>query len=96
MSAYIVVDTRITNEVEYKEYKKLAKPIVEKHGGIYLVRGGTLDIIEDDLWTPTRIVVLEFPDMKSAKQFIDSEEYAPVKKMRHRNAKCTLFIVDGS
>ena len=96
MSAYIIVDTKITNEAEYEEYKRLAKPIVEKHGGLYRVRGGTLDIIEADLWTPTRIVVVEFPDMNSARAFIDSEEYAPVKKMRHQNAECTLFIVDGS
>ena len=96
MSAYINVDTKITNETEYEEYKRLAKPIVEKHGGLYRVRGGTLDIIEADLWTPTRIVVVEFPDMSSARAFIDSEEYEPVKKMRHQNAECTLFIVDGS
>lgn len=96
MSAYIIVDTKIVYEIEYEEYKKLAKPIVEKFGGIYRVRGGTMDIREADLWTPTRIVVLEFPDMKSAQEFIDSEEYAPVKQMRHKNAECTLFIVDGS
>lgn len=96
MSAYIIVDTKIENEIEYEEYKRLAKPIAEKHGGIYRVRGGTLDIIEADLWTPTRIVVVEFPDMNSARAFIDSEEYAPVKKIRHQNAECTLFIVDGS
>lgn len=96
MSAYIIVDTKVSNEIEYEEYKKLAKPIVEKFGGIYRVRGGTMDIRETDLWTPTRMVVLEFPDMKDAQAFIDSEEYAPVKKMRHKNAECTLFIVDGS
>ncbi|MCP4431199.1 MAG: DUF1330 domain-containing protein [Gammaproteobacteria bacterium] len=33
--------------------------------------------------------------MESARAFIDSEEYAPVKKIRHANAECTLFIVDG-
>ncbi len=96
MSAYIIVDTKITNETEYEEYKKLAKPIAEQYGGIYRVRGGTMDIRETDLWTPTRMVVVEFPDMKSAQAFIESEEYAPVKQMRHKNAECTLFIVDGS
>lgn len=96
MSAYIIVDTKITNEIEYEEYKKLAKPIAEQYGGIYRVRGGTMDIRETGLWTPTRMVVVEFPDMKSAQAFIESEEYAPVKQMRHKNAECTLFIVDGS
>ena len=96
MSAYIIVDTKISNEIEYEEYKKLAKPIADKYGGIYRVRGGTLDIRETDLWTPTRMVVIEFPDMEHAQSFLDSEEYAPVKQRRHKNAKCTLFIVDGS
>ena len=96
MSAYIIVDTKITNESEYEEYKKLAKPIVEKFGGVYRVRGGALEVREADLWTPTRIVIVEFPDMASAQAFLDSDEYAPVKPMRHRNADSTLFIVEGS
>ncbi|MBT3203266.1 MAG: DUF1330 domain-containing protein [Gammaproteobacteria bacterium] len=96
MSAYLIVDTQIENATVYEEYKKLAKPIAEKFGGIYRARGGQLDIVETDLWSPTRIVIIEFPDMKSARAFIDSEEYAPVKPLRQNNAKCTLFIVDGS
>lgn len=95
MSAYLIVDTKIHNDLEYEEYKKLAKPIVEKHGGIYRARGGILDIRENDLWTPTRIVIIEFPDVQAAQAFVDCDEYAPVKLLRHKNADCTLFIVDG-
>ena len=95
MSAFLVVDTKIKNVGAYEEYKKLAKPIAEKYGGVYRARGGTMDIRETDLWTPTRIVIIEFPDVKSAQAFVDSEEYAPVKPMRHKNADCTLFILDG-
>jgi uncharacterized protein (DUF1330 family) len=95
MSAFIIVDTKLSNPEAYEEYKKLAKPIAEKHGGNYRVRGGELDVIEADLWAPTRIVVIEFPDMRSARAFVDDEDYAPVKKIRHANAECTLFIVDG-
>lgn len=95
MTAYLVVDTKIENAEKYEEYKKLAKPIAEKYGGVYRARGGALDIRETDLWTPTRVVIIEFPDVKSAQAFVDSDEYAPVKPMRHNNAKCTLFIVDG-
>ena len=96
MSAFIVVDTKIADKIEYEEYKRLAKPIAEKYGGIYRVRGGSMDIRETDLWTPKRMVVVEFPDMASAQAFLDSEEDGPVKKLRHAHAKSTLFIVDGS
>ncbi len=95
MSAFLIVDTEIENPDKYEEYKKLAKPIAEKYGGKYRARGGTLDVIETDLWTPTRVVIIEFPDMVSARAFVDSEEYAPVMPLRRDNAKCTLFIVDG-
>lgn len=96
MSAYLFVDTKIENDEEYEKYKKLAKPIAEQYGGVYVARGGKLDVRETDLWSPTRVVIIEFPDMQSAQAFVDSGEYAPVKPLRLNNAKCTLFIVDGN
>jgi len=95
MSAFLIVDTKIENADAYEEYKKQAKPIAEKYGGVYRARGGEMDIRETDLWTPTRMVIIEFPDMDSARAFVDSDEYAPVKPLRHNNAKCTLLILDG-
>ena len=95
MSAYLIVDTQIENPEGYEEYKRLAKPIVEKYGGVYRVRGGAMDVLETDLWTPTRMVIIEFPDMDAVRAFVNSEEYAPVKPLRQNNARCTLAIVDG-
>lgn len=95
MPAYILVDTKIHDAEAYEAYKAQAKPIAEKFGGIYRTRGGDMDVLEKDLWTPTRIVLIEFPDMESAKRFAESEEYAPVKAIRHANAACTLAILDG-
>jgi uncharacterized protein (DUF1330 family) len=96
MSAFLIVDTRINDPDTYEDYKKLAKPIAEKFGGVYRARGGKLKILETDLWTPTRVVIIEFPDMESAQAFAESEEYAPVKPLRQGAADCTLFILEGS
>ncbi len=96
MSAFIIADTKIENPEEYETYKALAKPIAEKFGGVYRARGGEMEIMEDDLWQPTRFVIIEFPDMEKARAFANSEEYKPVAKIRQANAKCTLFIVDGA
>ncbi len=95
MSAYIIVDTKVHNAEAYEEYKRLAKPIAEKFGGVYRARGGALDTVESNLWSPTRIVIVEFADVESARKFIDSDEYAPVKRIRQKHADCTLLIVDG-
>ncbi len=96
MSAFLIVDTKIKDPDVYEEYKKQAKPIAEKFGGVYRARGGKIDLIENTLWTPTRVVIIEFPDTKSARAFVDSEEYASVKPLRVENADCTLFILDGN
>ncbi|WP_417454873.1 DUF1330 domain-containing protein [Kiloniella sp.] len=95
MAAYLVVDTKISNPEEYEAYKLQAKPIIEKFGGIYRARGGDMDTMESDLWAPTRIVIVEFTDMQTARNFVNSEEYAPVKKIRRANAECTFLLVDG-
>lgn len=96
MAAFLIVDTAIDNADEYERYKKLAKPIAEKFGGVYRARGGAMEVLENDLWTPTRLVIIEFPDMQSARAFVDSEEYAPVKPIRRENARCTLAIVQAT
>ena len=95
MPAYLLVDAAIENVAEYEKYKALAKPIAEQYGGIYRVRGGNMDVLEADLWSPTRMVIIEFPDMQAARAFADSAEYAPVKPLRRNNACCTMVIVDG-
>lgn len=95
MAAFIIVDTKIENADAYEDYKAKARPIVEKYGGTYRARGGPMKILESDLWSPTRIVVLEFSDMASAEAFAASKEYEPVKAIRRKNAKCTLFLLEG-
>ena len=52
MPAYLVVGTPIENADEYEKYKALAKPIAEQYGGVFRVRGGAMEVLETDLWTP--------------------------------------------
>ena len=94
-SAYILVDVDIHNPEIYESYKQQVVPIVKTFGGEYIARGGALDVIQDELWSPTRIVLLKFPSMARAKAFMDSPEYAPVKQMRMENSTGTLVIVEG-
>ena len=93
--AYIVVDVDIHNPEIYEEYKQNVVPIVTAFGGEYIARGGALDVVQDELWRPTRMVLLKFPSMDQAKAFVDSPEYAPVEQMRLDNSAGTLVIVEG-
>jgi uncharacterized protein (DUF1330 family) len=94
-SAYILVDVDIHNPEIYESYKQQVVPIVTAFGGEYIARGGALDVLQDELWSPTRIVLMKFPSMAKAKAFMDSPEYAPVKQIRMENSAGTLVIIDG-
>ena len=65
--AYIIVEISIHDPKGYEEYKKLAPASIAAFGGEFLIRGGKIETLEGD-WTPERIVVVEFPDMETAKK----------------------------
>ncbi len=96
MAAYVIADTAVHDPEGYEEYKALARPIAEQYGGRYLARGGELDVVDAELWAPTRMVVIEFPDLTTARAFARSAEYAPVAELRHKYADSTVVIVDGA
>jgi uncharacterized protein (DUF1330 family) len=95
MAAYVIVDTKLEKPEAYEEYKQKAKRIVEKFGGVYRARGGKMEVLEADLWKPSRLVIIEFPSVAQAKTCLSSAEYLAVRPLRHANAKATLVIVEG-
>jgi len=94
VSAYIIVEIDVQDPVGYEDYKKLAGPTVEAHGGKYIVRGGKTEVLEGD-WQPKRIVVLEFFSMDAAREWLNCEEYREPRKMRHRTARTNMILVEG-
>ncbi len=94
MSAYVVVDIEVTDPEGYKEYVKLAPPTVTLYGGRYLARGGANETLEGN-WHANRLVILEFPNADKAKAWLNSTEYAPARKLRHRYAKTNMVLVEG-
>ena len=50
---------------------------------------------ETDLWAPTRVVVVRFPDVASANRFYDSAEYQAILPISKASAKRTAFVLEG-
>jgi uncharacterized protein (DUF1330 family) len=94
MPAYMIVNLEVNDPVIFKEYTTLAGPLVAKHGGEFLVRGGKLTVHEGDL-KPGRVVVVRFPDAAAAQAFYDDPDYKPLIPLRQRAAKTDLFMVEG-
>jgi uncharacterized protein (DUF1330 family) len=94
MPAFVVVQIDIENPVTYERYKSMAPPSIAAYGGRYALRGGSVTTLEGS-WHPNRIVILEFPDAKSASDWWNSPEYADAKKLRQSCAQTEMILVDG-
>lgn len=94
MPAYVIVEVRVTNPEPYAAYRDLATASVARHGGRFLVRGGSVTPLED-AWQPERFVVIEFPSVDAAKAFYFSDDYQDALKVRLANSLGRAFIVEG-
>jgi uncharacterized protein (DUF1330 family) len=94
MPAYVIVNLELLDAQRYDHYVKAVPALVSKHGGEYLVRGGSVEVIEGN-WRPSRLVLLRFPDRQAVRALFDDPEYAPLKALRHEVAKTSIVAVDG-
>ena len=95
MPAYLLARIVVHDDAKYAEYRAQVPPVIAAHGGRYLVRGGTVDVTEGDP-PPGRLVVVEFPDMASARAFYGSAEYAPLLKLRTDGTNSEVVFVEGA
>jgi uncharacterized protein (DUF1330 family) len=94
MPAYVIVETNVTDHERYERYRDAAPASIAAHEGRYLVRGGELAVFEGD-WNPSRVVVLEFPDLETARAWYASEEYGEARKLREGAANLNMVAVEG-
>lgn len=94
MPAYVIVETDISDPEQYEQYKAASPGAVASGGGRFIARGGELAALEGD-WHPSRIVILEFPDLEAAKRWYDSPEYVEARKLREGAASLRMVAVQG-
>jgi uncharacterized protein (DUF1330 family) len=95
MAAYLIVDTLLDDADLYEEYKKKARPLIEKFGGEYLARGGRMTLRETDLWSPSRLVLVKFSDVETANKCLDSLEYQQIFTISKKSARRTAVVLEG-
>lgn len=94
MPAYLIAEIEVTDPETYAGYRTGTEAAAARHGGRFLVRGGTALPLEGA--PPAgRVVVVGFPDMAAARAFYDSPEYRAILPLRQAASKGRLFIVEG-
>lgn len=95
MAAYLIADVDVFDAVAYEEYKRQLPATLEPFGARYAVRGGATEVLEGD-WSPTRLVIIEFPDMARLKAWYNSAAYRPLIALRQRSARARLLAIEGA
>ena len=98
MPAYITAEHKITDPVKFEEYRVKVGPMITKHGGRYLTRGGSHVVLEKEraVWEPERVVIIEFPDMAALKAWYASPEYQPLIPLRQASATDMIITLEGA
>jgi uncharacterized protein (DUF1330 family) len=96
MPAYVIAYLRAPDlEADaLLEYRAANTPLVERHGGRFIVRGGRIDPLEGD--APDRVIVLEFPDASAARAWYDDPDYQAIIGLRQSASDTDILVVEGA
>ncbi|WP_291781169.1 DUF1330 domain-containing protein [Cecembia sp.] len=94
MAALVLVEVSIHDPELYEEYKKHTLATITKFRGRFVVRGAKTETLEGD-WNPERLVILEFPDVETAKDWWNSPDYTVAKEIRYKAAQSKMLVVES-
>jgi uncharacterized protein (DUF1330 family) len=94
MPVYMIVEITVKAAPRYAEYIAAARPIVERFGGRYVVRGGPVISLFGD-WVPERIIVIEFPSAQRLRECFGSPEYQSIAPLRQESTVSRAIVVEG-
>ena len=95
MTAYVIARVDVTDLDKWKEYAAAAQSTAAAHGGRYIARGGATEGLENWEDEGKRVVILEFPDMDTARNWYNSDGYAAARAVRANAGHARFTLVDG-
>ena len=89
MAAYVITDPEM-----FAEFRERLDPTVEAHGGTFVVRGEDITVVQGD-WNPSRIAMIEFPNLDAANSWIHSSEFGALQEILDKSSETSIVIADG-
>jgi uncharacterized protein (DUF1330 family) len=92
--AYLIVEVDTHDQAAMADYRTKTPEAIARFDGKFMVRGGKTETLEGG-WTPSRIVMIEFPSLKKAQEFYYSDHYKPLLAQRLAAGKSKAILVEG-
>lgn len=93
MRGYWIGRVDVQDPEAYQAYAAANGVAFARHGGRFLVRGGSFEAVEGT--SRTRNVVIEFPSFEAALACWNSPEYQAAKAKREGAAVAEIVVVEG-
>lgn len=95
MSAYLVVQLKVTDPAWIEKYVANVPTILRKYGGEYLAVSTQLKQYEGVGAAPDQVAIFTFPSLDAITQFMECEEYKPYKEARFSGSSATVIGIEG-
>jgi uncharacterized protein (DUF1330 family) len=93
--AYVIAEVDVTDPGRYRDYTARTPDSIARHGGRWVVRGGSTRVLEGD-WDPGRIVVIEFPSVEAALAWFESDDYQELAAIRRDASTARILVAEGA
>ncbi len=92
---YLVAELDVRDRDKLVEYAAEVQPIMARYGGRILgFSAGGARVLEGD-WTPQLLVVHEWRSQADFDAFWESDDYRPVKRLRHEACDARIATFEG-
>lgn len=94
MSVFFVISTsEILDQQRYEKYVELARPIVESHGGEYLLQSEK--VIHSKDWQTKKIIIIKFASKEQMDRCFQSDEYRKIIPLRESSIVSRFVMVES-
>ena len=92
MSVYVIAKISISDRAAYDKYQARFPEVFKKFKGKLLAADEKPQLIEGD-WNREKVVLMEFPDEDTFREWAFSPEYQEISKDRRAGSEATVLLV---
>jgi uncharacterized protein (DUF1330 family) len=93
MAAYIISRVHVKDPERMKDYAARSIALAKTYGASYPARTDRVEALEGPY--DGRRLIIQFPDLASARAYWAFPEYQELRKLRHAAADSELWLVPG-
>ena len=90
---YVINQIEVTDQAGFKVYADRQEVLIKKHGGRFIVRGGSVIAMEGT--APKRLTEYAFEDIGHFRAWQNEPEQKELSSIRDRASKFNSFAVEG-